>query len=48
MEGFSMNGTVEDSLAWRSFADGDLQTARILSEHEDAEDFARITVFHAH
>lgn len=44
----STNGTVEDPLAWRRFADSDLQTARILSEHEDAEDFARITTFHAH
>jgi len=43
-----MNGTIEDPRAWRSFADGDLRTARILAEHEDAEAFARITTFHAH
>lgn len=43
-----MNGTVEDPLAWRSFADGDLQTARILIEREDVEALAHITAFHAH
>lgn len=43
-----MNGTVDDPLAWRSFADGDLQTARILAESEDAEALAHIVAFHAH
>jgi HEPN domain-containing protein len=43
-----MNGTVEDPLAWRSFADRDLQTARILHGREDTETFAYIITFHAH
>lgn len=43
-----MNGTVDDPLAWRSFADGDLQTARILIEREDVEALAHITAFHSH
>lgn len=43
-----MNGTVEDPLAWRSFVDGDLQTARILTEREDVDALAHITAFHAH
>lgn len=44
----STNGTVEDPLAWREFADRDLQTARILAEREDIEALARIIAFHAH
>lgn len=44
----STNGTVEDPEAWRSFADGDLQTARILSGREDAGTLAHIVAFHAH
>lgn len=43
-----MNGTVEDPLAWRSLADGDLRTARILSEREDAGTLAHVIAFHAH
>src|SRR5215210_1205652 len=43
-----MNGTVDDPLAWRGFADGDLRTARILSEREDAGSFAHVITFHAH
>lgn len=43
-----MNGTVEDPLAWRSFADGDLQTARILAEREDVNVLAHVVAFHAH
>lgn len=48
MEWCSTNGTVEDPEAWKSFADADLRTARVLFEREDAEAFARIIVFHAH
>ena len=43
-----MNGTVEDPKAWRRFADGDLQTARILAVREDAEVLAHVVAFHAH
>lgn len=43
-----MNGTVEDPLEWRTFADRDLQAARVLSQSEDAEIFAHIIAFHAH
>jgi HEPN domain-containing protein len=43
-----MNGTVEDPQAWRSFADGDLRTARILYASDDAEALAHIIAFHAH
>jgi HEPN domain-containing protein len=43
-----MSGTVEDPLAWRSFADGDLRTARILVEREASEALAHIIIFHAH
>lgn len=43
-----MNGTVEDPQAWKSFADGDLQTARILTEREDVEALAHVVAFHAH
>ncbi len=43
-----MNGTVEGPKVWRSFANSDLRTARILSGREDAEAFARIIAFHAH
>ncbi len=35
-------------MAWRNFADGDLRTARILSEHEDVGAFAHVITFHAH
>lgn len=42
------NGTVEDPRAWRSFADGDLQTARILAEREDVKALAHVVAFHAH
>ncbi|GEM_PF-744547 len=44
----SMNGTVEDPLAWRNFADEDLHAARVLSTSEDAEALAHIVTFHAH
>lgn len=43
-----MNGTVEDPLEWRAFADRDLQAARALSQSDDAEIFAYIIAFHAH
>lgn len=43
-----MNGTVEDPLEWRTFADRDLQAARALSQSDDVEIFAYIITFHAH
>lgn len=43
-----MSGDVRDPSAWMSFADEDLQAARILSEQEDAHRLAHIIAFHAH
>ena len=43
-----MSGTVEDPYAWKSFADADLQAARILAERIDVETLAHVIVSHAH
>ncbi len=43
-----MSGDVRDPSAWMSFADEDLQAARILSEQEDVDHLAHIVAFHAH
>lgn len=43
-----MNGTVEDPLEWRAFADRDLQAARMLSQSDDAEALSYIVAFHSH
>lgn len=36
-----MNGTIEDLLAWRNFADEDFHAARVLSTSDDAEALAQ-------
>lgn len=43
-----MSGDVRDPSAWKSFADEDLQAARILSEQGDVLTLAHIIAFHAH